>query len=347
MLIKFNASDLRLFVDGDGIIPSGCVNTPDFTVSLSPEWEGYSVTAQFVGSGKTVHVAAIESGEVYPVPWECLTSAGRVSVSLIGIAGDKVKTGLPATLSVKESLVTQGSKPQPVTPDAYEQYVNRVEEIIAGAHNEFEQLSNKTNSVDDVEIDKCYPTVKAVLDYIDSCMLDYVEDDMANQRVWGITMPSAVAKYVLEKTRKPTWHKTTVNITDDDTLVVTLKNLKCVGAKAFIKTLKGSADCDISLNMISSGGVFFCVDGSKYISAANDETYGVLTAELINGMWDGGWTGAAQNSNNIWSSYYKPRFSYRNVTSEDYPFADTVIVRAVGNTNRLPNGSVIEIWLLY
>ncbi len=384
MLIKFMADDSRLHIEGDGIIPSGCVKTPNFSVKLSDEWQNYSVTAQFKCRFGALHVASIEDEAEYPIPWECLSDAGAVAVTLMGISGDKVKTTLPATLSVRESLVTQGSQPQPPTAGAYEQYVNHVNQAVDGLHsdfnqhtnqvnqaldnmhndfdqyknqvnqvldnayNDFEQTSNKLNFMADISGLDDYPTAVAVMDYIENMMMPSLSDGMADDSIKCIPMPSAVVDYVLKKTYKPTWHKTTITVTDDTTTMVMLKDQKCYGVKAFIKTARSSVTGGMTLNLFKNGenDAFFRVNSDSYISATNEFTYGVMISELKDGMWDGEWYKPSASDSNIWTFAYKPRLSYHSATQADYPAADMVSVRAFGDLT-IPKGSEIEIWRLY
>ncbi len=347
-MIKFKANDLRLHIEQGGVIPTGCVNTPEFTVELSPEWDGYSVTAQFIGAGKALHIAEIESGIAYTVPWECLTKAGGVSVSLMGVKGDAVKTSLPATISVKESLITDGSQPQTATPSAYEQYVNLVNDALDSADSSYEQKSNKLVSMLESDSIEQYPSVRAVREYLYDLMFTGIEDEMAEVDISGIAMPSAVAKYVLEKTYKPKWHKTTVTVNDDTTGVVILKDIRCYGAKAYIKTPKANITADMTLNFYKNGedNPFFRLYSNGYISSTNDITYGLMEGELKDGIWDGAWYSATNSHSNIWVTSYRPRHMYFGVTEEDYPYADMVTVRT-SETVTIPNGSVIDIWRLY
>ncbi len=349
MHIKFMASDHSLYVDGNGVIPSGCVNVPTFSVALSSDWDGYSVTAQFIGCGNTLHVAGIKNNCVYAIPWECLSEPGAVTVSLKGICEDKVRTTLPVTLSVRASLVTDGTEPQTATPSAYEQYVRKVEEFISAAYNDFESSDNKTYTFFGDYGNESYPTANAVYNFISDIMMYNLEDGMEEDEIWGIATPSSVVKYVRSKTVKPTWHCTTVTVSDDTTFRIELNDTPCYGVKVMCHTVRGATDSDIVLELFSSGeqSAFYRLDGSKYVSSVNDETYGVLTGELINGMWDGNWSSAVSFAANMWTTSYNPRFQYRTVSEQSHPTADSVVVRSPSSKVLIPNGSVFEIWRLY
>ena len=163
-MLKISANDLKLYIENGDIITSGCVNTPMFSVKLSDEWSDFTVTAQFIGSGTTVHVSGIESETEYAIPWECIADSGRLTVSLMGVKGDTVKTAAPVTVTVTDSTITEGSQPEEPTPTAYEQYINTVNNIVEGA----EQSSNKVQSMLDSESSSEYPSVKAVREYVNT-----------------------------------------------------------------------------------------------------------------------------------------------------------------------------------
>jgi hypothetical protein len=163
-MLTISANDLKLYIENGDIITSGCVNTPMFSVKLSDEWSGFTVTAQFIGSGKTVHVSGIESETEYAIPWECIADSGRLTVSLMGVKGDTVKTAAPVTVTVTDSTITEGSQPEEPTPTAYEQYINTVNNIVEGA----ERSSNKVQSMLDSESSSEYPSVKAVREYVNT-----------------------------------------------------------------------------------------------------------------------------------------------------------------------------------
>ncbi len=348
MLIKFTANDISLHIGGSSIIPTGCVNTPDFTIELSEEWQGYSLTVQFADKERVLHVAGIEAGEKYPIPWECLTSAGAVAVSLMGVADDKVKTTLPAVLSVRESAVTSGSQPQTPTASAYEQYVNLVNQAISEAYNEFEHSANKIHSMIESHGPDEYPTAFAVEQYLNDSMMSRIYDEMAEFEVWGVTMPSAVAKYVLEKTYKPTWHKTEITVEDDTTRMITLKDIPCLGAKVYTTVPRTDDVANLSLNFFKDGesDAFFRVNTEGFMSSTNEFTYGLMSGELKNGLWDGEWCKASNNADSVWTIGYKPKYSYFGVSEADYPQIDILTVKA-GGTVCIPNGSKIEVWRLY
>lgn len=201
-MLEIIANNHKLYIASGGEIASAAVNTPMFAIKLSDEWRDFDVTAQFIGCGKTVHVAAIESGRQYPIPWECIEYKGRMTVSLKGVSGDTVKTALPITVTVKDSTITKGSEPQAPTPSAYEQYVNRINEIVAETFNEAEHTSNKASSMLEACNDSKYPSVNAVKDYVNRYMIDSLSDEMHGRHVSGIATPSAVVDYVTAKAEK-------------------------------------------------------------------------------------------------------------------------------------------------
>ena len=353
MLINFTAHDCVLRVNGDGIIPSGCVNTPTFSISFSPEWEGYSVTAQFIGAGNTVHVAAIEEGKEYPVPWECLTAAGCLSVSLRGVARNKTKTTLPATLSVRESLITEGSEPQTPTESPYEQYINHLNNIISDFYGEFEAITNKSHSMIDDNGDQEFPTANAVKQYISHIMMPNIYDEMAQMSVWGIPMPSAVAQYVLEKTYQPTWHKETITLDSDLTGMLIVSNyldtVDCSGLIVVSKTAKGTADANLTAEVYTTADYNsnpgLRLDGNKYISVTNAKTYGKLEYVLGNGLWNLKWYTAESSIDGSWSNCYGCKPRYAAVSIQECPCIRYIRLRSSGGV--IPAGSSFDIWRLY
>ena len=137
MILKVNGQSLE--IEGATIIAEGAVEFASFTLSCDKSWDGFSKTVRFrhVSQEESFDVAGVEEERVYYIPSEVLLRGG-VFVSVLGVKGDaRISTTELAGFFV-EGTLDSGRVPS-VTPNAYAQYVNIVNEKTAEASKASEQ----------------------------------------------------------------------------------------------------------------------------------------------------------------------------------------------------------------
>lgn len=107
-------------------VTSGSVNVYTAKFEFSPDWEGLTRKAVFIGSGAQVPVLLDASGEC-DVPWEVLTKHGQPL--LAGVYGTTDDTALPtirASLgTILDGVTADGEPSKPPTPDIWQQELDR------------------------------------------------------------------------------------------------------------------------------------------------------------------------------------------------------------------------------
>lgn len=103
-------------------ITSGSINVYRSKFEFSPDWEGLTRKAVFIGSGKQVPVLLDETGEC-DIPWEVLARHG--GQLLAGVYGTREETALPTIRvslgTILEGVTADGESPKPPTPDLWQQ----------------------------------------------------------------------------------------------------------------------------------------------------------------------------------------------------------------------------------
>lgn len=119
-VLKVTSNQLELVTRNP--ITSGSVNVYTAKFEFSPDWQGLTRKAVFMGSGVTRTVLLDESGQCV-IPWEVLASHGLPLMA--GVFGTTDETALPtiwASLGfILEGVPGNGEGSRPPTPDAWEQ----------------------------------------------------------------------------------------------------------------------------------------------------------------------------------------------------------------------------------
>lgn len=122
----------KLAVRRRELVTSGSVNACAARFEFSPDWQGLTTKAVFMGSGTTKTV--LLDGNECVIPWEVLASAGRPLMA--GVFGTLDETVLPTVWAslgtILEGVPTDGEGARPPTPDAWEQELAKKQDKLKG-----------------------------------------------------------------------------------------------------------------------------------------------------------------------------------------------------------------------
>ena len=126
-MLTIRVSPTYVHVVSGSPIPSGSTGAPQVTFQLDDYWNDYAVTAAFEGNGNVRHLSNIANGQVYTVPWECISQEGVLTIRVFGARSGSLSTTLSATVQVVASGI-ESVLPEEPTPSAYEQFVSEIAE---------------------------------------------------------------------------------------------------------------------------------------------------------------------------------------------------------------------------
>ncbi len=116
------------------ILTERSIETVYTQFEFDEEWDGYTKTAVFAGSG-SVKKILLDASNICTVPWETLTKPGTLQIGVVGQNGEKILPSVIASVYINKGIYTDGTEASKPTPNEYEQLITLSEDTKAIAQS--------------------------------------------------------------------------------------------------------------------------------------------------------------------------------------------------------------------
>ena len=122
-MLAFDVTGQSIRRTDNNVVAAGARNYPKAHFTLSPEWDGVKVAAQFIVCDKA-YAVWLDDDNTCTVPWEAIQKPGCVKVTVYG--GDLITTNW-ARVHVQESGYGMEDCPSNPTPSLFADAIKRTE----------------------------------------------------------------------------------------------------------------------------------------------------------------------------------------------------------------------------